>query len=134
MPNAGERRARLGDLLEERRLELARAGLHLTWHEVAAAAGISDEALRTVRRGQTGGVRPLTATGLERALRLQHGAVRRYLDGTSPGLDGSGQAVDGGYALDGLTADERRLAADFIETIRRSTASRDQDRERVPGA
>lgn len=100
MPTADERRTLLGDLLEQRRLDLARDGLHLTWREVATEARISDEALRTLRRGQ-GSIRPLTAVGLERALRLRPGAIADYLDGTSPDLvpdrtlaDGSRPRID----------------------------------------
>lgn len=75
MPVDPETRARLMDLLEERRLELG-----LTWREVVERAGMSYEAIRNFRTG-TGGMRELTRRKLSEALEWDRGAVGRVLAG-----------------------------------------------------
>lgn len=75
MPIDPETRARLMDLMEERRLELG-----LTWREVVDRAGMSYEAIRNFRTG-TGGMRELTRRKLSGALEWDKGAVGRVLAG-----------------------------------------------------
>ncbi len=69
---------RLDDAMNQRRLELG-----LQWRDLAAAAGVSYEALRAIRRGTS---RPadLTARRLEEALRWEPGSVRAALAGSTP--------------------------------------------------
>ncbi|WP_309095292.1 helix-turn-helix transcriptional regulator [Streptomyces sp.] len=71
---------RLDDAMNQRRLELG-----LQWRDLAAAAGISYEALRAIRRGTS---RPadLTARKLEEALRWEPGSVRAALAGRAPAV------------------------------------------------
>lgn len=73
-----EARKRLAGHMDQRRV-----GLRLTWREVAEAAGISYEALRTTRSGP-GGIAPLTEAGIEDALQWERGSIRRILDGGDP--------------------------------------------------
>lgn len=70
--------SRLDDAMNQRRLELG-----LQWRDLAAAAGISYEALRAIRRGTS---RPadLTAHKLDEALRWEPGGVRAALAGRTP--------------------------------------------------
>lgn len=79
-PAPREARARLDDLMEQRRLELG-----LSWRDVALRAGVAYETVRAARAGD-GGISPLTASGLERALGWQAGSVKRILDGGDPEL------------------------------------------------
>lgn len=75
-----EARGRLAELMEERRLEL-----HLTWREVAEAAGVSYEAIRDVRVSRTRPIRPLTRRGIDRGLRWAEGSgVDNILAGRDP--------------------------------------------------
>lgn len=75
-----ERREAFDRALNRRRLEL-----RLRWADVAERAGVSEEAIRAVRRGP-GGVRDLTASGIEHALGLAEGEIRRFLDGDTDTL------------------------------------------------
>lgn len=75
MPIDPETRARLMDLMEERRLELG-----LTWREVVDRAGMSYEAIRNFRTG-TGGMRELTRRKLSEALGWDRGMIGRVLAG-----------------------------------------------------
>lgn len=70
----------LNDAMNRRRMELG-----LQWRDLAAAAGISYEALRAIRRGSS---KPadLTAHRLEEALQWEPGAVRSALSGQEPRL------------------------------------------------
>ncbi|MGW0599922.1 helix-turn-helix domain-containing protein [Streptomyces sp. NPDC002776] len=71
---------RLDDAMNQRRLELG-----LQWRDLAAAAGISYEALRAIRRGTS---RPaeLTARKLDEALQWEPGGVRAALAGRTPAV------------------------------------------------
>lgn len=68
-----EPHSRLNEAMNNRRLELG-----MTWNKVAAAAKISPEALRAIRRGD---YRPsdLTAQQLEQALQWGPGTIKRLL-------------------------------------------------------
>lgn len=65
---------RLEQAMKERRLDLG-----MNWRELAARAGISYEALRSIRRGD---YRPsdITARGLDDALGWARGTTLAYLD------------------------------------------------------
>lgn len=86
--------------MNERRLELG-----LTWRQVAAAAQVSYEALRAIRRG---GYRPaeLTARRLDEAFQWESGSTIAALDGGDP-VPRRGGA--GGVGADSPT--ERAIAA-----------------------
>jgi hypothetical protein len=68
----------LADQLNRRRLEL-----RLQWTDIARAAGITDKALRAMRRGEYG-PSELTQIRLDEALRWQPGSVRAILEGGQP--------------------------------------------------
>lgn len=65
----------------ERAMQARRLHLRKNWREMAAAAHISYEALRSIRRGD---YRPseITAQDLDDAFRWEHGATLALLDGT----------------------------------------------------
>lgn len=65
-------------------MEARRKELRLRWRDVADLAGISYETLRTIRRGQYEGMRPLTESGIERALKWATGSVAAVLAGGEP--------------------------------------------------
>lgn len=69
---------RLDRAMNQRRLEL-----HMNWREVARGAGISYEALRAIRRGDS---RPteLTARGIDAALQWAPGSVLKVLKDGAP--------------------------------------------------
>src|SRR5690242_14695781 len=67
----------LGDLMEDRRLEL-----DMDWQEVAELVGISRQALLDIRNGTT--PRPKTARGIDRALQWRPGSVQKYLQDKTP--------------------------------------------------
>lgn len=67
-------RTRFNDLLEERRLELG-----LSLRDLAGAAGVSYEVIRSLRAGTGGDPRPLTMRRLDGALRWKPGSVERVL-------------------------------------------------------
>lgn len=71
-------RARLDALMDERRLDLG-----LTWRDVAQRAGISYEAIRSLRTGTTD-MRSLTLRKLDKALEWQPGSAARVLTGGDP--------------------------------------------------
>ncbi|OSZ56283.1 hypothetical protein OQI_33860 [Streptomyces pharetrae CZA14] len=66
--------------MNQRRLELG-----LQWRDLAAAAGISYEALRSIRRGVSAPA-DLTARKLDDALQWEPGSVRATLAGGTPAL------------------------------------------------
>lgn len=75
MDIAPDRRRRLNDLMNDRRLDLG-----MTWPEVATAAGISYETVRALRRS-TGGISELTARKLDKALQWRPGSVAAIAGG-----------------------------------------------------
>ncbi|MDX3170070.1 helix-turn-helix transcriptional regulator [Streptomyces scabiei] len=87
MPEPHER---LDEAMNQRRLEL-----RLKWRDLAEAAGITYEALRAIRRGES---RPteFTARALDAVLRWAPGGVYAILDGGGPSplqpVTGEGQA------------------------------------------
>lgn len=111
--------------MEERRIALG-----LSWREVAQRAGVAYETVRAARAGE-GGISPLTAGKLDRALRWQAGSVERILDGGDP-LPASYVPPDEGddQTWASFTPDERRIARAFIDTLRRSRAEQDQSAEK----
>lgn len=60
-------------------MEARAEALDMTWREVAAAAGLSYETVRAVRRG-TGNIPGRTRRKIERGLRWPRLVVDRYLD------------------------------------------------------
>ena len=70
-----EPHARLDRAMDERRVEL-----RMSWRDVAQAAGISEAALRTIRRGRHVPT-DLTAARIEDALQWQPRTVRSILSG-----------------------------------------------------
>lgn len=85
---------RLNKAMTARRLDLG-----VTWKDIAAAAQMSDVAVRSIRRGD---YRPkdITARRLDEALKWPHGTVEAILDGT-------------------LAGDEPQLRVDTARTTRR---------------
>jgi transcriptional regulator with XRE-family HTH domain len=65
-------------------MEARRKELRLRWRDVADLAGISYETLRTIRRGQYDGMRPLTESGIEQALKWSAGSLAVILAGGNP--------------------------------------------------
>lgn len=106
--------------MEERRIALG-----LSWREVAQRADVAYETVRAARAGD-GGISPLTAGKLERALQWQAGSVERILAGGDPSsvlyAAPDGDNPEGAWAS--FTEDERRIALAFIETLRRAAADR----------
>lgn len=78
-------RARLADLMNQRRLEL-----RLTWDEVARTAGIHRETLRVIRSG-SGSLRDLTKSGIENALEWRPGSIDAILEGRDPAVAGAAE-------------------------------------------
>ena len=74
---------RRDEAMNRRRLELG-----MTWRQVAAAAGISYETLRSVRKGDTAGGE-LTLSSIERALGWTRGSFAAIDAGGQPGLGDS---------------------------------------------
>lgn len=72
--NALDTRARLADLMDQRRRDL-----RLTWDEVASRAGIHRETLRQIRSGSSDTIRPLSAAGIEDALEWGRGSIDTIL-------------------------------------------------------
>ena len=70
-----EAHRRLDRVMDERRVEL-----RMSWRDVAQAAGISEAALRTIRRGRHD-PKDLTAAHIEDALQWPTGTLRSVLDG-----------------------------------------------------
>jgi DNA-binding XRE family transcriptional regulator len=75
-PAMPEPHERLEEAMKQRRLDL-----RMNWRELASAAGISYEALRSIRRGD---YRPsdITARDLDDALKWKRGGVLGLLDNT----------------------------------------------------
>jgi transcriptional regulator with XRE-family HTH domain len=132
---------RLDDAMNERRLELG-----LQWRDLAAAAGVSYEALRAIRRGTS---RPadLTARRLEEALQWEPGGVREVLAGRSPVVrepdaDTSSTRTPGLSPGDALrhviSASAQRLGLgaedleDVFQAVRRDLAEAKPDPKRDP--
>lgn len=123
---------RLEDAMKARRLEL-----RMSWTDIAKAAAISPQALRSIRRGE---YRPsaLTARALDDALGWPEGTVDRILDGedapeqTSPmdqaerDLDEAERIVE---QLRALPAHDRQTVAALIETLQNLAS--DPDRRRA---
>lgn len=61
-----------------------RKELRLRWSDVADLAGISYETLRIIRRGHVEGMRPLTESGIEQALKWVPGSIAEVLTGGKP--------------------------------------------------
>lgn len=109
--------------MEERRIELG-----MSWRVVARRAGVAYETVRAARAGE-GGISPLTAGRLDRALQWRVGSVERILGGGDPLPDSYvplDEDEEGTWAS--FSPEERRIARAFIETLRRSAAERDRDR------
>lgn len=87
MPELAQRR---DAAMNRRRLELG-----MTWRQVAAAAHISYETLRAVRKGETGGGE-LTLSSIERGLRWTSGAFADIDAGREPLplLDSEGESSE----------------------------------------
>ncbi|MFG2516005.1 hypothetical protein [Streptomyces sp. NPDC048584] len=84
--------------LAERRdaaMNRRRLDLGMTWRQVAAAANISYETLRAVRKGDTAGGE-LTLSSIERALRWAPGAFAAIDAGSEPRTDTSAPDADQG--------------------------------------
>lgn len=84
---------RLADELNRRRLEL-----RLQWTDIAKAAGITDKALRAMRRGEYG-PSELTQIRLDEALRWRPGSVAAVLGGGQPRLLGQLSADEAAEAI-----------------------------------
>ena len=82
MTNAPDARARLADLMDQRRRDL-----RLTWDQVASRAGIHRETLRQIRSGTSDTIRPLSRAGLEDALEWERGSIETTLCGGVPAPD-----------------------------------------------
>jgi len=78
LPPESDGRRRLGELIEERRLDL-----RLRLRDLADVSGLSTETLRQIKAG-SGGLRPLTKRALEEALRWAPGSVDAILAGGDP--------------------------------------------------
>jgi hypothetical protein len=65
-------------------MDARRRELRMRWRDVADLAGISYETLRTLRNGSYGGMRPLTETGIEQALKWAPGSIVAILAGREP--------------------------------------------------
>lgn len=82
-----ESHERLDEVMEARRLDL-----RMSWSEVARAAGISPQALRSIRRGDSRPSR-LTARALDAALQWEPGSVEVVLAGGAPTLHVSTKGI-----------------------------------------
>lgn len=77
-------RERLARLMNERRRELGRRRRrNYTWDEVAAAAGLHRETLRSIRNGVSG-MRDSSKDGIEAALQWAPGSIDRILANDDP--------------------------------------------------
>lgn len=101
--------------MERRRLELG-----LRWREVAEAGGISYEAVRSVRNGNSK-IALLSQRGIEVGLRWAPGSVQNILDDGDPvplgGLSGSG-TLSGTAASTGVaSAGDSPLVIRIVRTV-----------------
>jgi hypothetical protein len=121
MPARPPERERLAALMEERRLEL-----DLTWEQVAEAADLHYETLRSARN-ENAGIRKMTKRAIDRGLQWTPGSVDLILNGGDPVAlpvlhavpeQPAPQLPDGD--ADAETADAAvRLLASYFEPLKR---------------
>lgn len=117
--------------MNRRRLDLG-----MTWREVAAAAGISYETLRAVRKGDTAGGE-LTLSSIERALRWAPGAFAAVDAGQAPPVlseaddPGSATGAGGPPPLEEDLALAQRLLASTVREMDLSPSEADEVWRRV---
>jgi transcriptional regulator with XRE-family HTH domain len=115
-------------------MDQRRQQLGLSWREVAAEAGITQETLRAIRRGAND-PSTLTKRGIERALEWSPGSVDRVFAGDDPGASGSGpgraahryRITDEEVMNSGLRPEAIRAALRLRRRLERQIAERDED-------
>jgi len=105
---------RLDRVMDQRRVEL-----RMSWRDVAQVAGISEAALRTIRRGRHAPT-DLTAAHIDDALQWSAGTVKRILAGG----DTEDDRVDAQEIRDALQAateltDPEEMRAALLELLAR---------------
>lgn len=84
----------------DRAMSERRLALGLGWGELAARAGLSEQALRDIRSGRSA-PRDLTVHRLEAALGWTHGSVRAVLSGDAPVVAVAEESAPEGTGSDG---------------------------------
>lgn len=122
MPEPHER---LEEAMKARRLDL-----RMNWRELATAAHISYEALRSIRRGD---YRPsdITARDLDDALKWQHGSVLGLLDNAAQPVPIAEPAAEREPTVAELRAEIEAERARREELERRIVEIERRERERI---
>jgi transcriptional regulator with XRE-family HTH domain len=97
----------------------------LRWKDVAEIAGVTTETLRQIRNGGGETIRPLTRTGLEKAMLWASGSVQAVLEGRDPTplplpvgpLPQDAEHVAGGEAS--ASGDPEDVITELVRTARR---------------
>jgi transcriptional regulator with XRE-family HTH domain len=111
--------------MDERRVEL-----RMSWRDVAQAAGVSEAALRTIRRGRHD-PKDLTAAHIDDALQWPAGTLRLILKGGGGRATGE-TSVEPQEIRDALEAamelqDPEEMRAALLDLLSRMTPGADQD-------
>ncbi len=109
---------RLNEAMNRRRLDL-----RMNWREVSTAAGVSYEALRSIRRGD---YRPseITARALDDALQWPHGTVEAVLEGAPPPATPRETAAE-------ILAETQGIADEVMEMLERRGLGQAQRQRRA---
>lgn len=102
--------------MDKRRVEL-----RMSWRDLAQAAGLSEAALRTIRRGRHD-PKDLTAAHIEDALRWPPGTLRSILEGDDRSAEG--ERLDAQEIRDALQAatelmDPEEMRAALLDLLSR---------------
>lgn len=118
---------RLGELLVQRRIELAPRYRERT--VFAAEHDLDWRLLHDIERGKRETFKPETLAAIEVAYQWQRGSIQAVLAGGDPApvLPASSDGADA-ERWASFTQEERRIALAFIETLRRGAAERDRER------
>lgn len=105
---------RLDRVMNQRRVEL-----RMSWRDVAQAAGISEAALRTIRRGRHTPT-DLTAAHIEDALQWQPGTLQRILTGGLGRRMGT-DAIRAGIEAVAAMSDPEEMRAALLDLLARTS-------------
>lgn len=117
-----EAHRRLDRLMDERRVEL-----RMSWRDVSQASGISEAALRTIRRGRHD-PKDLTAAHIDDALQWSPGTLKSILGGSHAT---EGDRLDAQEIRDALQAateltDPEEMRAALLDLLSRISSEQDR--------